>query len=525
MAVVVGGLWGGCQVSYVIALPELLEAAAADMARIGSSIGAAHAAAAGPTTGILAAAADEVSTAIASLFSAHGKSFHGIGTRAAEFHAQFVQALKSAGGAYAAADTANASPMQAVAHGAQSLVFSPVKDLTGRPLVGDDGLLLRTGGANGSNSTAAASATSSTTGQNPVATIPVGQEPRAMVVSPDGRYLYVANYASNLTSGSVSVINISTNTTVADIPVGVHPDQIVVAPDGSHVYVSGNTNLTDGINGVNAVVGINTATYTASQPIQVSTPYGTSGAAAMGITPDGSRLYVADGPDSTVTVINTTTNTTVGNPISVSGASHLAVTPDGKSVYVTGSDSGGTVSVIDTATNTVTATVSDPLSPGLLTLSPDGSRLYVQNGDGASITVIDTTTNAAVGDPISFTTTGNNGNLAISPDGRYLYVPESTSPGFIKVVDTQTDAVTSIPFENYAVPSNVAFSPDGHYAYVTATVQPGSQVNSALVVINTTNNTISDPITLGNGTDTNSYMWSPRTDWPTSPTCSPTPCR
>jgi hypothetical protein len=50
--------------AFVIADPQMLVAAARDLELIGSSVIAANAAA-GPTTGIAAAAADEVSTAIA----------------------------------------------------------------------------------------------------------------------------------------------------------------------------------------------------------------------------------------------------------------------------------------------------------------------------------------------------------------------------------------------------------------------------------------------------------------------------
>ncbi len=47
--------------------PELVAAAAADLTGIGQAISAANAAAAGPTTQVLAAAGDEVSAAIAAL--------------------------------------------------------------------------------------------------------------------------------------------------------------------------------------------------------------------------------------------------------------------------------------------------------------------------------------------------------------------------------------------------------------------------------------------------------------------------
>jgi PE family len=70
--------------------------------------------AAAPTTGVLPAAADEVSAAITSLFAGHAQSYQALGSQAATFHAQFVQALSGAGGAYAAAEAANASPLQTV---------------------------------------------------------------------------------------------------------------------------------------------------------------------------------------------------------------------------------------------------------------------------------------------------------------------------------------------------------------------------------------------------------------------------
>ena len=62
--------------SYVIAAPEMLAAAAADVAGIGSSLSDANASATASTTAVVAAAEDEVSAAIASLFSAHGQQFY-----------------------------------------------------------------------------------------------------------------------------------------------------------------------------------------------------------------------------------------------------------------------------------------------------------------------------------------------------------------------------------------------------------------------------------------------------------------
>src|SRR4051812_9655367 len=118
--------------SYVIAAPELITAAASDLAGIESALSAAHAAAATSTTQVLAAAADDVSAAIAGLFSDHGQRFQSLRAEAAAFHLQFVRTLNGAGSAYAATEAANATPLAGL-----SDLLSPWKLLTGRPLVGN----------------------------------------------------------------------------------------------------------------------------------------------------------------------------------------------------------------------------------------------------------------------------------------------------------------------------------------------------------------------------------------------------
>jgi hypothetical protein len=97
--------------SFVIAAPEFVSSAASDVAGIGSSLTAAHAAAAIPTTAVIAAAGDEVSAAIATLFSRHGQAFQQLSAQAAAFHTEFVQALNSGAAMYAAAEAANTSPL------------------------------------------------------------------------------------------------------------------------------------------------------------------------------------------------------------------------------------------------------------------------------------------------------------------------------------------------------------------------------------------------------------------------------
>ncbi len=100
--------------SYFVASPELMSAAATDVASIGSVVATANQGVAGATTGVLAAAEDEVSAAIAALFSTHGRGYQALSAQAAAFHERFLQALIGSAGAYAAAEAANASPLGAI---------------------------------------------------------------------------------------------------------------------------------------------------------------------------------------------------------------------------------------------------------------------------------------------------------------------------------------------------------------------------------------------------------------------------
>lgn len=103
--------------SCVIAAPEMITAAAADLAAMGSAVTAANAAVAGPTAAVPAAGTDEVSAAIAALFSSHGQDYQALSTKMAVLHDQFVRASTAAAGSYVGAEAANVSPLQAVEQG------------------------------------------------------------------------------------------------------------------------------------------------------------------------------------------------------------------------------------------------------------------------------------------------------------------------------------------------------------------------------------------------------------------------
>ncbi len=97
--------------SFLLAEPRYLVAAAADIEGIGATLSAASAAAAAPTSNLLAAAGDEVSAAIADLFGTFGREYQDVVTQFEAFQAQFDRTLAAAGAAYVQAETAAAASL------------------------------------------------------------------------------------------------------------------------------------------------------------------------------------------------------------------------------------------------------------------------------------------------------------------------------------------------------------------------------------------------------------------------------
>jgi PE family len=95
--------------SYVTAVPAILASAAGDLQNIGSAVAAGNMAAAAPTTGVVPAAADEVSALTAAHFAAQGVLYQELSAQATAIHELFVTTLGASAGSYAAAEAANAA--------------------------------------------------------------------------------------------------------------------------------------------------------------------------------------------------------------------------------------------------------------------------------------------------------------------------------------------------------------------------------------------------------------------------------
>ncbi len=94
---------------YVTTQPEALSATAVNLAGIGAAMSAQNSAAAGPTTGVLPAAADQVSALAAAQFAVHAEMYQAISAQAEAIHQQLVSTLETNALSYAATEAANAA--------------------------------------------------------------------------------------------------------------------------------------------------------------------------------------------------------------------------------------------------------------------------------------------------------------------------------------------------------------------------------------------------------------------------------
>jgi hypothetical protein len=98
--------------SSVSVVPEVVSQAAGQLGTIGSALNAAHATAAGPTTEVLAPAADEVSAAITALMNSSAQEYQALARQVAKFHDLFTNNLLAGGNSYAATEAANVAPLE-----------------------------------------------------------------------------------------------------------------------------------------------------------------------------------------------------------------------------------------------------------------------------------------------------------------------------------------------------------------------------------------------------------------------------
>ncbi len=201
--------------------------------------------------------------------------------------------------------------------------------------------------------------------------------PAGLTVTPDGKWLYVAENLSN----KVAVIDLATKQVVTKISVGEYPYDCLAAPDGKRVYVSNW--------GARSIAVIDTATNQVTGNIQTGDHPND-----LEITRNGRTLYVANANSNTVSVIDTAqlkeieAISTALHPKSPIGSTPnaVALSPDEKTLYIANADNND-VAIVDVSKRGAAAVkgfVPTGWYPASVRVSRDGKRLFVANGKGVA---------------------------------------------------------------------------------------------------------------------------------------------
>jgi YVTN family beta-propeller protein len=170
-----------------------------------------------------------------------------------------------------------------------------------------------------------------------------------MAISNDGTTAYVSDHHIC----TVSVINLATQTVTATIPVGDHPESVALSPDGSEAFVNNS-----GPNaGAQCSTNENTTSVidTATDTLVANIPVGVEPQRGLAVTPDQApvaSLSVTPAPHGSPTSFNASASTVEFGTISSYawnfGDGHTATTPTPTTTHTYASAGSYTASVTET---------------------------------------------------------------------------------------------------------------------------------------------------------------------------------
>ncbi|MGA7720373.1 MAG: tetratricopeptide repeat protein [Ignavibacteriaceae bacterium] len=226
-----------------------------------------------------------------------------------------------------------------------------------------------------------------------------------------------------------------------------------------------------------------------------------------------------------VSVIDTKTDSLIGKISSGSGSCDIALSPNSENGYIANYNSND-ITVFNKITNENLKTVPVGEHPSNLLITPDGQFVLITHESPDALWVMSTKDNQIINKNHNITghllnDTANNKiyssaiftpyvfvlnpinqaiikqievggrpmDLAITPDGKFIYVP-NYDLSEVEKIDTHLDSVVN-RIHNINNGRGIAISPDGNYAYVT------NVIYNTVTVIDLKNDTVFKTIFVG----------------------------
>ncbi len=272
----------------------------------------------------------------------------------------------------------------------------------------------------------------------------VGFNPIGVLVTPDDKFVYVANSIGN----SVSKIATDSYSVVSTLQVNGNPAWLAMAEKRGWICVTSRSgrslNLFD-VSGNYLVHSIDLQ-YTPERVV---------------IHPSENVAYVSSSETAYLTMVDLEKQKMLKHISTGSDCSGLALTQDGKFLYVCTEADRNNLLVVSTEEKIVVTRIKVGSIPVAVTMHPSGQYAYVANQASDDITVIHVPTHH----PVLAVPIGKGPvDLAVTPSGKYLYVTCQMDNALV-IMDTNTnEVVRRLPLE--ITPWGIAFSRDGKRAYV-----------------------------------------------------------
>jgi PQQ-dependent catabolism-associated beta-propeller protein len=211
-------------------------------------------------------------------------------------------------------------------------------------------------------------------------TIPTCKRGRHLQLTPDRMLMLACS-----DSGVADLIDPATGQSLRRIPLGDDPEAFDISPDGKTIYVSSEDDA--------AAVFVDAATGKKLKEVKVGQePEGVK------VSPDGKLLYVTSEVASLVHVIDTASGKVVKNIKVGKRPRRMVITADGKELWVT-CELDAAVTIVSTADHSVLATLkfevkgarAQDITPVGIQMSRDGKRAFVALGRANHVAFVDVT--------------------------------------------------------------------------------------------------------------------------------------
>lgn len=210
-----------------------------------------------------------------------------------------------------------------------------------------------------------------------VQTLPTGNGPHEVIVSPDGATAVITDYGAGTPGNSLTVVDLKTRKVARTIDLGEHrrPHGLAWLP-ASRVAVTAE--------GSRHLLVVDVGTGQIVQAVWT----GQEVSHMVVATPDGTRAFVANIRSGSVTVIDLEKGEKIRDIATGAGAEGIALSPDGREVWVS-NRAADTLTVLDAVSLEILATLPCPSFPIRATFTPDGAYVLVSSARSGEIVQFD----------------------------------------------------------------------------------------------------------------------------------------